>query len=73
MRLGVRGQLSEFLPTEMRESISDLISNARHMLGKIGGSPGIHSVNFVVAVAKKHVFSAPPVAPHMGSNYYCCC
>ena len=29
-------QLPEFLPMEMRESISDLISHARHMLGSKG-------------------------------------
>ena len=29
-------QLPEFLPTETRDSVSDLISHARHMLGRKG-------------------------------------
>ena len=36
MKLGMWKQLPEFLPMEARESISDLISNARHILSRKG-------------------------------------
>ena len=90
MKLGIRSQLPEFLPTETRESVSDVISNApgtcwpekvklcRTAVGSKLQSNRIKQGTFEVleftmwttASLSEHMFSAPPVASDVGSNYY---